>query len=208
MRHSSAVSWLVAAAAACAMAGCAAPSHFTKPQSPGIFTACSPAPHCVSSQAAPGSFHYVEPFRFTGSANAAHRALSQTLRNDSEAIVEKDEGNFVHATFQTTIGFVDDVDVRPADGVRVVQLTPPGSGCSIGMGEGLAAYDDRAPGSVKALHLVVADIEEARNRILERGAEVGEIVDVGGGVKYASISDPDGNTLVLQEMAWRSGDAF
>ncbi len=119
MRHSSAVSWLVAAAAACAMAGCAAPSHFTKPQSPGIFTACSPAPHCVSSQAAPGSFHYVEPFRFTGSANAAHRALSQTLRNDSEAIVEKDEGNFVHATFQTTIGFVDDVTflIKPEEHV-------------------------------------------------------------------------------------------
>ncbi|MEP7186933.1 MAG: DUF1499 domain-containing protein [Rhodanobacter sp.] len=109
MRHSSPVSWLVAAAAACAVAGCAAPSHFTKPQSPDRFTACAPAPHCVSSQAAPGSFHYVEPFRFTGSAAVAHRALSQMLRNVQHATVEKDDGNFVHATFQTTIGFVDDV---------------------------------------------------------------------------------------------------
>jgi uncharacterized protein (DUF1499 family) len=108
MRHSSPVSWLVAAAAACATAGCV-PSHFTKPQSPGSFIACSPAPHCVSSQAAPSSFHYVEPFRFSGSAVVAHRALSQMLRNTQQATVEKDDGNFVHATFQTTIGFVDDV---------------------------------------------------------------------------------------------------
>ena len=109
MRHSSAVSYLTAAAAAFALAGCGAPSHFTKPQNPGSFTACAPAPHCVSSQASPGSFQHVEPFRFTGSADAAHRALVQTLRNDPEATVEKDDGNFVHATFKTTIGFVDDV---------------------------------------------------------------------------------------------------
>lgn len=109
MRISSPASWLVIAAAACAMTGCGAPSHFTKPDSPGSFTACSPAPHCVSSQAAAGGFQYVEPFRFDGSAVAAHRALSQMLRNDKKATVKADDGNFVHATFQTTIGFVDDV---------------------------------------------------------------------------------------------------
>lgn len=109
MRLSSPVSWLVATAAACAMTGCGAPSHFTKPQSPGSFTACAPAPHCVSSQASPGSFQHVEPFRFSGSADAAHRALLQMLRNDKQATVKKDDGDFVHATFQTTIGFVDDV---------------------------------------------------------------------------------------------------
>ncbi len=56
------------------------------------------------------------------------------------------------------LGFHEDVDVRPMEGMRVVQLTPPGSACSIGMGTGLSAYDDMAPGSIKALHLVVAVI--------------------------------------------------
>ena len=54
--------------------------------------------------------------------------------------------------------FVEDVDVQPAAGVRVVQLTPAGSACSIGMGTGLPAYDEMAPGTIKGLHLVVADI--------------------------------------------------
>ncbi|WP_369135246.1 VOC family protein [Modestobacter sp. I12A-02662] len=111
-------------------------------------------------------------------------------------------------TFYTEqLGFVADVDVRPADGVRVVQLTPPGSACSIGMGTGLAAYEG-TPGSVRALHLVVADIDAARAELLGRGVEVGPVEDVGGGVRYAGFSDPDGNTLTLQEMPWRTGDRF
>ncbi|MGR7025483.1 hypothetical protein [Geodermatophilus sp. URMC 62] len=64
------------------------------------------------------------------------------------------------------LGFVEDVDVRPAEGVRVVQLTPPGSACSIGLGTGLPAYDDAPPGSVEALHPVVADIERARAELV------------------------------------------
>jgi predicted enzyme related to lactoylglutathione lyase len=106
------------------------------------------------------------------------------------------------------LGFAADVDVRPADGVRVVQLTPPGSACSIGMGTGLPAYEDMAPGSLRGLHLVVPGIEAARAELVGRGVDVGEVVDVGGGVRYAWITDPDGNTLTLQEMAWRTGDAF
>jgi predicted enzyme related to lactoylglutathione lyase len=106
------------------------------------------------------------------------------------------------------LGFVADVDVQPAAGVRVVQLTPAGSACSIGMGTGLAAYDEMAPGTIKGLHLVVADIEQARAELVGRGVEVGAIEDVGGGVKYARLADPDGNTLTLQEMAWRTGDKF
>ena len=112
------------------------------------------------------------------------------------------------AFYTLGVGFVEDVDVRPAAGVRVVQLTPPGSACSIGMGTGLPAYDDMTPGAVKALHLVVADIEQARAELLGRGVAVSAVQDVGGGVKYASLSDPDGNTLTLQEMSWRTGDAF
>jgi len=111
------------------------------------------------------------------------------------------------AFYAEGLGFVVDVDVRPADGVRVVQLTPPGSACSIGLGTGLAAYG-APPGSVRALHLVVADIEQARAELVDRGVDVGAVVDVGGGVLYASIEDPDGNSLTLQQMPWRTGDRF
>jgi predicted enzyme related to lactoylglutathione lyase len=111
------------------------------------------------------------------------------------------------AFYADQLGFAVDVDVRPADGVRVVQLTPPGSACSIGLGTGLAAYE-APPGSLRALHLVVADIEQARAELIGRGVDVGEVQDVGGGVRYAGLVDPDGNTLTLQEMPWRTGDAF
>jgi predicted enzyme related to lactoylglutathione lyase len=111
------------------------------------------------------------------------------------------------AFYTEQLGFVADVDVRPADGVRVVQLTPPGSACSIGIGTGLPAYA-MAPGSIRALHLVVEDIERARAELVARGVDVGPVEDVGGGVKYAGFSDPDGNTMTLQEMPWRTGSAF
>jgi len=111
------------------------------------------------------------------------------------------------AFYADHLGFVVDVDVRPADGVRVVQLTPPGSSCSIGFGTGLSAYEG-TPGSIRALHLVVADIERARAELIGRGVDVGAVQDVGGGVRYAGFQDPDGNTLTLQQMAWRTGDAF
>lgn len=109
--------------------------------------------------------------------------------------------------YTVQVGFVADVDVRPAPGVRVVQLTPPGSACSISMGTGLAAYD-LPPGSTKGLHLVVADIDASRSELIARGVHVDSVEDVGGGVKYAAFADPDGNTWTLQEMAWRTGDAF
>ena len=112
------------------------------------------------------------------------------------------------AFYVDLLGFVEDVDVRPVEGVRVVQVTPPGSACSIGFGTGLAAYEETPPGSVKALHLVVDDIEAAHAELAGRGVEIGPIEDVGGGVKYAGFADPDGNTLTLQEMPWRTGAQF
>jgi predicted enzyme related to lactoylglutathione lyase len=111
------------------------------------------------------------------------------------------------AFYAEQLGFVVDVDVRPADGVRVVQLTPPGSACSIGLGTGLGAYA-APPGSVRGVHLVVADIQQARAELVRRGVDVGAVEDVGGGVRYAALEDPDGNTLTLQEMPWRTGDSF
>jgi predicted enzyme related to lactoylglutathione lyase len=111
------------------------------------------------------------------------------------------------AFYADKLGFVVDVDVSPVEGVRVVQLTPPGSACSIGLGTGLAAYE-AAPGSVRALHLVVTDIEKARVELVDRGVDVGAVQDVGGGVLYAAFEDPDGNGWTLQYMPWRTGDAF
>jgi catechol 2,3-dioxygenase-like lactoylglutathione lyase family enzyme len=99
------------------------------------------------------------------------------------------------------LGFVEDVDVQPAAGVRVVQLTPAGSACSIGMGTGLPAYDQMAPGTIKGLHLVVADIEQARAELAGRGVEVGAVEDVGGGVKYAWLADLAHRRQVLSLIA-------
>jgi catechol 2,3-dioxygenase-like lactoylglutathione lyase family enzyme len=94
------------------------------------------------------------------------------------------------AFYVEKLGFAADVDVRPVDGVRVVQLTPPGSSCSLGMGTGLPVYEG-TPGSIRGLHLVVDDIEQARAELVARGFE-----------------DPDGNSLTLQQMPWRTGSAF
>ena len=105
------------------------------------------------------------------------------------------------------LGFTKDVDVQPAPGVRIVQLTPEGSGCSVGFGTGLEVYAGE-PGSIRGLHLVVEDIAEARAELVRRGVEVGEIRDFGGGVKGADFSDPDGNSFELQEMAWRKGSTY
>jgi len=95
-------------------------------------------------------------------------------------------------------GFTLDVDTRPTDTMRVVQLTPPGSACSIVFGSGMGEITDMKPGSVKGLHLVVANIHEAREALVKWGLEVAEVWDVQG-VKYAGFSDPDGNLWLLQE---------
>lgn len=112
------------------------------------------------------------------------------------------------AFYTDNAGFVCDVDVQPVPGMRVVQLTPPGSACSIVIGTGLGELDDQQPGTIRGLHLVVDDIDQARAELLQRGVDVAEVDDTGQGVKYARFADPDGNSLLLQEMSWRTGDAF
>ncbi|WP_170854142.1 VOC family protein [Microlunatus flavus] len=112
------------------------------------------------------------------------------------------------AFYRDGLGFALDVDVTPMEGMRVVQLTPPGSACSILLGTGMGEASSMPPGTQKALHLVVADIQAARQELVDRGVEVAEVVDVGGGVLYAWFSDPDGNSLALQEMPWRTGESF
>jgi predicted enzyme related to lactoylglutathione lyase len=111
------------------------------------------------------------------------------------------------AFYVDQLGFTQDFDVRPGDGVRIVQLTPQGSGCSLGLGTGLDVYGG-VPGSVRGVHLVVEDLTETRAELVRRGVQIGEIRDFGGGVRGADFSDPDGNTFELQEMAWRRGDSF
>jgi catechol 2,3-dioxygenase-like lactoylglutathione lyase family enzyme len=103
------------------------------------------------------------------------------------------------AFYVEKIGFNADLDVQPGNGMRVVQLTPPGSACSIVIGTGLGEISEMQPGTVKALHLVVADISKARETLASRGVEVGQVDDLGG-IKYVHFSDPDGNSWLLQEI--------
>ncbi len=109
------------------------------------------------------------------------------------------------AFYTEKLDFVVDVDVN-REGMRVVQLTPPGSACSIVIGTGLPEISDMPPGAVKAIHLVVKDAVQAREELATRGVEVGEIDEHPQGIKYVRFADPDGNSWLLQEMPWRSGD--
>ncbi len=112
-------------------------------------------------------------------------------------------------------GFNLDVDTSPTEDIRVVQMTPPGSACSIGVGTGIT---DAIPGSVRGLHLVVSDIEAARAELVDRGVEVSEIRHIESGewvpgpdpersnyASFADFTDPDGNVWVLQEVGRREG---
>ena len=114
-----------------------------------------------------------------------------------------------------TCGFTLDVDHQPNDEFRVVQITPPGSACSLTFGIGIT---DAAPGSTRGTHLVVTEIEEARAELLGRGVEVSEIRHMtpngwqpGADPEhsdynsFADFADPDGNTWVLQESNRHSG---
>lgn len=98
------------------------------------------------------------------------------------------------------IGFVADHDIPVEDGVRFIQLTPPGSACSIVLGEGIT---EMAPGSQKGLQMVVDSAEKARDELLQRGVEVSDL-DVQGWGTFVYFSDPDGNTWALQQMPEKS----
>jgi len=102
--------------------------------------------------------------------------------------------------YEEKIGFHLDHDVQPSDTMRVVQLTPPGSACSIVIGTGMGEISAMKPGSVKGLHLVVRDIRQVREILAGRGVAVGEIVEYPDGIKYVAFNDPDGNSWTLQEI--------
>ncbi len=104
------------------------------------------------------------------------------------------------------VGFVVDLDTRLGDGVRLVQLTPPGSACSIHLSSGMLSVP---PGILEGLQIMVPDIEAARAELVERGVEAGPVqhfedgewVEGRGGEwnSFVFFSDPDGNGWVLQE---------
>ena len=96
-------------------------------------------------------------------------------------------------------GFVADHDHRVSDEIRFVQLTPPGSACSIALGTGLV---DTPPGSAQGLQLVVPDIEAARAELLARGVEVGDVDRQPWGA-FVYFTDPDGNGWAVQELPAR-----
>jgi catechol 2,3-dioxygenase-like lactoylglutathione lyase family enzyme len=107
-------------------------------------------------------------------------------------------------------GFNLDVDTPIGTDMRVVQVTPPGSACSVGFGVGITTAP---PGTVQGLHLVVTDIVAARDDLVKRGVEVSEVRHLESGTwapgphpqhgnyeSYAQFADPDGNVWVLQEV--------
>jgi catechol 2,3-dioxygenase-like lactoylglutathione lyase family enzyme len=116
------------------------------------------------------------------------------------------------AFYAEQLGFNVDHDTKVGEGQRIVQLTPPGSGCSIVVGEGLVP--NMQPGSLKGLQLVVPDIHAARAQLAERGVDVSEIRIMGenrtpqpdplDNVGFVFFSDPDGNGWAVQQISARA----
>jgi catechol 2,3-dioxygenase-like lactoylglutathione lyase family enzyme len=103
------------------------------------------------------------------------------------------------AFYVDQVGFVADHDQRVSPELRFVQLTPPGSACSIAIGEGLS---DMAPGSLKGLQLVVEDADAARAELVSRGVDAPEVQDLAWG-RFTGFADPDGNTWAIQQLPAR-----
>jgi predicted enzyme related to lactoylglutathione lyase len=103
------------------------------------------------------------------------------------------------AFYTDKAGFNADHDHTVSDEIRFVQLTPPGSACSIAIGKGIT---DAAPGSVVGLQMVVPDIEAAHDELVKRGAEVSEIQELAWG-RFVFFADPDGNKWAVQQLLAR-----
>lgn len=103
------------------------------------------------------------------------------------------------AFYTEQIGFNADHDHRVNPELRFVQLTPPGSACSIAIGEGLT---EMTPGSLKGLLMVVQDVRAVRDELIGRGAAISEVEELAWGA-FAYFSDPDGNTWSLQQLPRR-----
>lgn len=97
------------------------------------------------------------------------------------------------------VGFNADHDHRVSDDIRFVQLTPPGSACSIALGDGII---ETQPGSVQGMQIVVSDVKAARAELVERGVEVSEVEEYPWGL-FIHFADPDGNGWSLQQLPAR-----
>jgi len=106
------------------------------------------------------------------------------------------EVDLAKAFYTEKVGFHADHDHTVSDELRFVQLTPPGSACSIAIGKGIVESE---PGSVRGVQLVVSDINAARRELVERGVEVSEVQDLPGG-SFVFFSDPDGNGWAVQQV--------
>lgn len=104
------------------------------------------------------------------------------------------------AFYAEKVGFNADYDHTVSDEIRFVQLTPPGSACSIALGKGLV---DAPPGSVQGLQLVVSDVNAARAELVERGVEVSEVQEFAWG-SFVFFADPDGNRWAVQQLPARN----
>jgi len=155
-----------------------------------------------------------------GTGSAADRAGAATTDMKLEVVVIPVSDVDRAKDFYTGLGWRLDADISAGDAFRIVQLTPPGSGCSIQFGTGVTSV---TPGSAQGLYLIVADIGVVRDDLLEHGVDVGEVFHEGaGGARFhdpgrvagpspdhrsygsfATFSDPDGNGWLLQEITTR-----
>lgn len=151
-----------------------------------------------------------------GSANGSPAAATIDLKLEVITVPVADIERA--KAFYEGLGWRLDADIARGDAFRVLQFTPPHSECSISIGKGLSAAfgtDEMAPGSQQRMELVVSDIEAARDDLIGRGVDVGDIFHIDGGrvpgldparasyMSYASFRDPDGNSYVLQEVRER-----
>jgi predicted enzyme related to lactoylglutathione lyase len=100
------------------------------------------------------------------------------------------------AFYTERLGFSEDIDAQPTDEIRFVQLTPPGSACSIALTSGA---HQMAPGSLDGLQLVIDDADAARETLLGSGVDVGEVQEFPWG-RFVFLADPDGNRWALQQL--------
>jgi catechol 2,3-dioxygenase-like lactoylglutathione lyase family enzyme len=153
------------------------------------------------------ALHVVErPLRPTRTIDQGDRTVDMKLELVVVPVTDVDRAK----AFYEGAGFRLDVDHTAGDDFRVVQLTPPGSECSISIGKGITSA---APGSAQGLHLVVTDIEQARDELHGNGVDVGDVFHFGPEGQtpgphpersdygsFATFSDPDGNGWLLQEV--------
>ena len=109
----------------------------------------------------------------------------------------------VAKAFYEKVGFVVDHDSTVSEEIRFVQLTPPGSACSIAIGRGLTQME---PGSLDNLQIVIADADATHADLVQRGVEVSDVQDLAWG-RFVGFADPDGNRWALQQLPDRSADA-